>query len=98
MRLIGRITMWSPRGFGYVTVKNGTERAQYFLHISKIKNIDRHLYEPTIGCFAIFTPTDQFKRGPGDRPSAIDAEIIMTVPDPAALTAADVLSGKGGAE
>ena len=95
MRLTGRITAWFPRGYGYITVKQGTRTSRYFLHISNVVGLDESLDEPIVGCTVTFEPTNNFKRNLKDIPSAVDAEVgPAPVLDSAVL---QLLAGKAGA-
>jgi len=96
MRISGIITAWFPRGYGYVTARQGKRTSRFFLHISRVISLDESLEEPVVGCVVTFEPTNDLKRHLKDIPSAIDAEVATPpTPDPVDLLL-ELLSGKSG--
>ena len=91
MRINGKISAWTERGYGYVTARQGTTLVRYFLHVSKIISMAEGLDEPVVGCPVTFEPTNDLRRSLKDCPSAIDVEVG---PDPHA-SAIKVLAGGG---
>ncbi len=89
----GRISKWTEFGYGYVVVRQGTKIATFYLHISNVIALDESLEEPVVGCEVKFDATDQFRRTPHDRLSAINAEVGPSPID----SAVQLLAGKAGA-
>jgi hypothetical protein len=99
MRISGIITAWFPRGYGYITARQGTRASRFYLHISRVVGLDESLEEPIVGCRVTFEPTNDLKRSPRDIPSAIEAEVGPPPHrDPIVDNLLQALSGNGGAQ
>jgi hypothetical protein len=98
MKISGTITAWFPRGYGYITARQGKRTSRFFLHISRVVSLDERLEEPTLGCRVTFEPTNNFKRHQQDIPSAIDAEVAAPPTLDPVEALVQLLSKSGGVE